>query len=182
MRAWWGLTTLVLVLSSACTTGNAADAPEGWATHEADGYAFAHPDGWDVRTGDELSDAERDVEVYGPPGTDDFQPVISAGQSQVPEDLPMGQYESIFSLNADAQLADREIIEATDVEVDGARAARRLEVSFTVPFDGEDVEIRQVDLLVLAGDAAMNLRYSVRADDYDEQTAAVALGSFRVRR
>lgn len=173
--------TLVLLLA-ACTSGSAADAPEGWTVHEADGYAFAHPDGWEVRTGEELDDAERDVEVYGPPGTEEFQPVISAGQSQVPDDLPMGQYESIFSLNADAQLPDREVVEATDVEVDGARAARRLEASFTVPLDGGDVEIRQVDLLVLAGDAAMNLRYSVRADDYDEQTAAAVLDSFRVRR
>jgi hypothetical protein len=174
------ITILAVVLLAGCRASTAAgDAPEGFALYQGSGYSLAYPEGWEVRTAGDVDDSTREVEIHGPEDAAGYRHVITAA---IPDDAPVtiGQYVTMFNLNADAQLAEREIVADDAVEVSGADEAHRIEVRYLVSTGDDDLEVRQVDVLALADGTAFGLRVAALAADFDEDLAEAVLASLRV--
>lgn len=169
-------------LLGACSSAGGAQAPddpEGYTRHQADEHSFLYADGWE-RQPDEESGV---VEFLGPEGTGDIRTGVRAQRGPgLPDDAPMDVYVHQFHLNADLQLRDREVMSEDPVEVAGARDAMLVESRYVVPLEGDEVPMRQFDLLVLTDDgASVNLRAAGPADDVGEDVLRTIVDSLRLR-
>lgn len=180
---------LAVVAAAGCRGGHepaGAPAPvaAGFVGHTAPGVSFAHPRGWRAATRPDPAD-----------GTGTLLEVSGAGAyAQLPPQVGLGREPASTGIDIDAAarfhtgLKERfmpayEVLGQQDVELAGARAARRIESRYVARLPGgRRVAVRGLDLIVLTDAEQMNFFVRGPASEWDATRLEQAFESLRLRR
>jgi hypothetical protein len=150
MRSTLAAGLLALVLLAGCggaeELSGEADVPEGYALFRSDGVSFVHPEGFEAATRDNANGI-REITLREPgAGRDSDYIHLTIAPDRGEEIEPLVRslrvaVESIFKAEAGDE---------REVDVEGARSARRLDI--VQPARGGAPKVERRDLLVLAPD------------------------------
>jgi hypothetical protein len=148
MRALSALVVIALLALAGCggdELSGAAEVPEGYSLYRGAGVSFAHPEGFEADTKTNANGVE-EITLSDPAGGDDAPYIhLSIAPDRGDDIEPLAR-----SLRAAAESAfDGEVSDEREVDVEGATAARRIDIR--QPSRGGPVFERQ-SLLVLAPD------------------------------
>lgn len=180
MRSILTLLLFAAVLLAGCGASDAREAaaptPAGFKTLTGEGWALAHPAGWEVSaiTGGKLAQGVKGAGGLAP------QAAVERDPKPPPFDI------ALEAFNADQTLrrARRTVTRDEDFAVAGAERARLIEAEYVErTSDTVTTPVKTIDVLVRTEDGAQ-LRFLLRAPraDFDRARLAEVLGTLQVRK